>query len=218
MTGWEFDKTSSVVYAPISHISVNGKDHIVAIDHRGMVYSMDRRGHERMKPFQAFNYLFDNAYYLEKGKSIDNTWIITSDSSGIVRKASFAGKTDSLVFDDFTHPPYFNYAKRNGKRQYVFLNKDELIVFGEDKEIAYNKSFDRIIAHRPIIYNLPDNDLKIGVVSEKSDELYLFNPDGTLSDGFPLYGNSDFTLMHNSGKTSLISGAHGNYIFIYSLQ
>jgi len=218
VTGWEFDKTSSVVYAPISHISVNGKDHIVAIDHRGMVYSMDRRGHERMKPFQAFNYLFDNAYYLEKGKSIDNTWIITSDSSGIVRKASFAGKTDSLVFDDFTHPPYFNYAKRNGKRQYVFLNKDELIVFGEDKEIAYNKSFDRIIAHRPIIYNLPDNDLKIGVVSEKSDELYLFNPDGSLSDGFPLYGNSDFTLMHNSGKTSLISGAHGNYLFIYSLQ
>ncbi len=218
VTGWEFDKTSSLVYAPISHISVNGKDHIVAVDVKGMVYSMDRRGNQRMKPFQAFNYLFDNTYYLDKGNSIGNSWLISSDSAGIVRLASFSGKTDSLVFDDFTNPPYFKYARRNGKKQYIFLNRDELMVFGEDKEIVYNKSFDRIIAHRPLVYNLPDNDLKIGVVSEKSDELYLFNPDGSLSEGFPLYGNSNFVLMHNSGKTSLVAGARGNYLFIYSLQ
>ena len=218
VTGWEFDKTNAEVYAPISHISVNGKDYIIAVDQKGMVHSMDRRGGVRKKPFQAFDYLFDNTYYLEKGKSIGNTWILTSDSLGIVRLASFSDKRDSLLFDDFTNPPYFKYAKRSGKKQYVFLNRDELMVFGEDKEIVYNKSFDRIIAHRPLAYNLPDKDLKIGVVSEKSDELYLFNPDGSLSDGFPLYGNTNFTLMHNSGKTSLVSGAHGNYIFIYSLQ
>jgi len=216
--GWEFDKTNSPVFAPISHVSVNGKDYIIAIDQKGTVYSMDRRGGARMKPFQTFSYLFDNTYYLDKGKSIGNTWVISSDSMGIVRLASFSGKRDSLVFDDFTNPPYFKYARRNGKKQYIFLNRDELMIYGENKELVYNKSFDRIIAHRPLAYNLPDGDLKIGVVSEKSDELYLFNPDGSLSDGFPLYGNTNFTLMHNSGKTSLVSGAHGNYIFIYSLQ
>ncbi|MBL4656500.1 MAG: hypothetical protein JKX73_00755 [Flavobacteriales bacterium] len=220
VAGWECEPTSAPVYAPFSHLSFQGKDYVFFIDSHGKIYVVDRRGGERIKVANRFKYLYNNKYIVEKGKSIESTNLIATDSSGAIFKISFGDKMDSVIFDDYEHPPFFGYmdVDKNGSPDYLFMDQSELMVYDSDKNLIINKSFENNIIYPPQVYNLSGNIAKVGVVDDQSEELYLFNKDGSLSAGFPLYGNSPFSLIEEGGSISLITGAPSRTLYIYTLE
>ena len=218
--GWECDKTAAPVYAPFSHLSFSGKDYIFFIDSNGKIYTVDRKGSERIKVKKRFKYLYNDRYFIETGNSIESTYLLASDSTGGIFKISFGDKMDSVIFDHYKHPPYFEYGDIDGDGQsdYLLLDQSELLVYNADKNLIINKSFDNNIIYSPGIYSLTGNIAKVGIVADRSDELLLFNKDGSLSLGFPLYGNSPFSLIDEGGTVNLVTGAAGRTLYIYTLE
>ncbi|MBL4577691.1 MAG: hypothetical protein JKX74_04415 [Flavobacteriales bacterium] len=220
VTGWQFDKTNAPVYAPFSHLSFKGMDYIFFIDVNGEVYTVDRKGNERIKITQRFKHIYNNKYFIEKGKSIESTFILASDSSGAIFKISFGNKKDSVIFDDYEHPPFFEYedVDMDGRPDYVLLDKSEVLVYNADKNLIINRSFDNNIIYTPDVYYLSGNVAKVGIVADRSEEMFLFNKDGSLSQGFPLYGNTPFSLIEEGGTVNLVAGAPGRTLYIYTLE
>jgi hypothetical protein len=169
---------------------------------------------------KRFKYLYNDRYYIEQGNSIESTYLLASDSSGAIFKISFGNKMDSVIFDDYEHPPYFEYGDIDGDGQsdYLLLDESELLVYNADRNLIISRSFDNNIIYAPEIYSLDGNMSKVGIVADRSDELLLFNKDGSLSVGFPLYGNSPFSLIDEGGTVNLVTGATGRTLYIYTLE
>ncbi|MFH1320165.1 MAG: DUF3352 domain-containing protein [Bacteroidota bacterium] len=220
--GWEFDRTKNTVEANIKHFSVSGKDHIVIIDKKGKVYVVDRSGKPRIKITKQFNYLINNTYFIEKAKDISKCRILTTDSTGKVISIYFNNNTDSSEFNSFLSTPFFIFDDINndGAKDYILLDKNQLYIYNRDKSLIYSYIFDHDISHKPFIFSFPENITRIGVVSDKTNELFLFDPDGTLYGGFPMYGNTPFNIAGSIKGTEdwLVTGAEGNFIYIYPVK
>ena len=66
----------------------------------------------------------------------------------------------------------------------------------------------------------PDGNCKIGVSSPESNELFLFESNGTLIEGFPINGHTQFSIgdLNNESTYNLITGGDNNSIYVYQLQ
>ncbi|MBL4754582.1 MAG: hypothetical protein JKY52_13430 [Flavobacteriales bacterium] len=218
--GWNCETTKAPVYAPFSHLTFKGKDYIFFIDANGRIYTVDRKGKERINVKSRFKYLYGDKYFIEKGKSIESTYLMASDSSGSIYKISFGDKMDSVIFDEYEYPPFFEYrdVDSDGRPDYLLLDQSELLVYDAEKNLIISKSFDNNIIYPPAVFNLSGNVVKVGITADRSEELLLFNKEGSLSEGFPLYGNSPFCLIDEGGTVNLIAGAPGRTLYIYTLE
>ena len=218
--GWEFKTTNDLVYAPISYMSFSGKDYVVFVDSKGKIYTIDRRGNSRFEIKNHFPYLYNDHYIINEGSSLKSTELMATDSSGTIYVISLADRMDSLVFDDYSHPPFFDYKDfdGDGDKDYLLMDQGELLVYNKEKTLIFNKAFDNSIIYPTYTYSLSDNIIKTGIVSDRSEEIYLFNQDGTVSDGFPLYGNTPFSMIQENNQIHLIVGAPGRTLYIYTIE
>jgi hypothetical protein len=81
--------------------------------------------------------------------------------------------------------------------------------------------FNDPVSDSPSFFYFSYDDRKIGLVSKTSNQIFLFNNDGTLYNGFPLKGNTRFTIgFFETGNTSfnLIVGNNYNLLYNYSVN
>ncbi len=218
--GWEFKSTNDLVYAPISHMSFAEKDYLVFVDAKGKIYAVDRRGNFRFELKSQFPYLYNDRYIVNKGNSLKNTELIATDSSGTIYMISLNDKIDSLNFDKYSRPPFFDYADFDGDgvKDYLLMGQEELLVYNKEKTLIFNRSFDNNIIFPTISCSIDGNIVKTGVVSDRTEEIFIFNQDGTLADGFPLYGNTPYSIIQENGQTNLIVGAPNKTLYIYTIE
>ena len=131
---------------------------------------------------------------------------MTTDSSGTIYTIFLDDKMDSLVFDKYSHPPFFDYQDFDGDgyKDYLLMDQGELLVYNKEKALIFNTAFDNSIIYPTYTFSLSDNIIKTGIVSDRSEEIFLFNQDGTMSDGFPLYGNTPFSMLQENDQINVI--------------
>ena len=71
---------------------------------------------------------------------------------------------------------------------------NRLTAYTDKGKKILEKEFRTEITSRPYIYTFAGNAKKLGVVCGGENRVYLVNMDGTLHDGFPLQGNTDFSI------------------------
>ncbi|MCE9540356.1 MAG: DUF3352 domain-containing protein [Bacteroidetes bacterium] len=217
---FKFNKTNNKVFVPLQYVQVENKDVLCTVDEKGKIYLLNRQG-------EIYNTIATNQaedirhFYIEPGKDFNKTTVIAADASGNIIKVSFAGKKESIKMDDFDSRPFFDYEDINNDtiKEYVFLSNKELKVFSKDKVLLFNHEFKETISQTPLFFHFPDGTGKIGVLSEKTNELYLFNDNGSLYKGFPLEGKTLFSIgdMNNNGIYNIITGSD-NTIYLYQLE
>jgi hypothetical protein len=109
----------------------------------------------------------------------------------------------------------------DGSKDYIFLDQNRLIVFKEDKSMLLSYNFDFTIDLPPVYYHFAANDRKIGVTASKKGLIYLINNDGSLYKGFPLRGNTLFSIGYLGNTISvfnLIVGGDDNFLYNYVVQ
>lgn len=219
--GFNFDKTSAPVYLPVQYFNAANKDHLCAVDVKGKIYILDRHGETRVKLKEQLAQGIRN-FYTEPGKDYTKTYIVASDTLGNIIKISLSGDKEKIKFQDFETSPYFEYRDINNDKtkEYIFLNRHELKVFNADKSLLFNYEFGAEITQPLQYFIFPDGSGKIGVSSEASNELYLFNENGSLYNGFPLKGKTIFSIgdLNNEGSFNLITGSADNSVYVYQLQ
>ncbi|MCW3085319.1 MAG: hypothetical protein JWP12_2685 [Bacteroidetes bacterium] len=219
--GFQFDKTANPVYLPVQYFSASNKDHLCAIDVKGKIYILDRKGETRIRLKEQMAQGIRN-FYIESGKDYSKSYIVASDTLGNVIKISLTGDKEKMKFQDFETSPYFEYKDINNDKtcEYIFLSRTELKVFNADKSLLFRYEFKDKITQLPQYFLFPDGTGKLGIVSDAANELYLFNDNGSLYDSFPLKGKTAFSIgdLNNEGIYNLVTGSADNSIYVYQLQ
>ena len=221
VSGFKFDKTTSLVYMPIQYFRADNKDHICAIDVKGKIYILDRQGEIRIKIKEQLAPGIRN-FFIEPGKDYSKSYIVAADTLGNVIKISLSGDKENIRFQNFETSPYFDYKDINNDKtkEFIFLTRNKLKVFSADKSLIFSYEFPTKLSGAPLFFLFPDGSKKIGVVSEEENKLYLFNESGSLYNGFPLTGKTYFSIgdINNEGIINLITGSSDSSIYVYQLE
>ncbi len=221
LTAFAFDKTTNQVFMPLQYFKANNKDHLCAIDITGKIYIVDRKGETRVKMTEKMEQGIRN-FFVEPGKDYNKSYLIAADTLGNIIKISLTNHKESIKIQDFETSPYFDLKDINNDKtkEFIFLTRNELKVFAQDKSLLFNHPFDNKISQTPLFFLFPDGNGKIGVASEESNEIFLFNNNGSLFEGFPIMGKTAFTIgdLNNEGHYNLVTGSSENSIFVYQLK
>ena len=149
--------------------------------------------------------------------------MVTTDKSGTVCFIYFDGRVEKEKIKEFPPEHFFDYMDINGDGflECIFIDNKKLEVYNYKKSLLFSYSFENNIEYRPIVYTFSSTDKKIGVVSEQSNKIYLFNNDGKLYKGFPVSGNTLYSIgrfQRSDRKYNLIVGSKDNFLYNYSVK
>lgn len=222
INGWKFGQTDGHVTTPVQHFRIKTKDYLIFAD-EVRVYVLNRRGEERIHVKSQFSKSVNNPFILESDGSEAEARFVTTDTSGLVRKIALNGEVESKQIGDYSSGHYFDYQDidADGFNDYIFLEKNKLEVLKQNGSEIFDYKFDQNIESSPVYYYFSYDDRKIGVVSKKTNEIYLFNSNGSIYDGFPLKGNTAFTIGYlesSHNQFNLIVGTKYNFLYNYSVN
>jgi outer membrane protein assembly factor BamB len=219
--GWRFGGTEHLVTLPVNHFRIGSKDYIVFSD-RMRIYILDRRGNERVKVAEQFPLSPNNNIMLDEHTSGPSR-MVTTDNTGHVVFISFDGRTEKRVLGEFSNSHFFHYRDLdgNGTKEFIYTDSNRLTAFNTNGSRRFNFEFNSEVRLKPNIYQFARNDLKLGVAIPEENQIFLLNNDGKLYSGFPLQGNTSFSigkLKNSNTRFSLIVGNEDNFLFNYSVQ
>ncbi len=221
VNGFKFDKTKATVFLPITYFRANNKDHLGVVDVKGNVYIMDRHGESKLTTKEQMPTGMAN-FFVESGKDYAHTFVIGCDTLGNVIKLSLSGDGENIKFQSFETSPYFYYydINRDDKKEYIFLTRNELKVFSQDKSLLYKYEFKDTVSGGVQLFTSGDGNVQLGVVSESANELFLINENGLLNSDFPLSGKTSFSIgdMNGEGLNNVVTGGGDKRIYVYQLH
>lgn len=215
---WNTTETDATVTRPIEYHEVGGKDFFIASDNQ-KIYFIDRQGKLRDVQPAAFAQSSNPFYFVNDG----NPHLIASDQSGKIHVIDFSGEAEIKEIGRFGAGHHFVAADidGNGSVEYLFAEGKKLSVFANDGKKLFEKAFPETISELPQIGKMGGNAGKIGIVVGSENKIYLLEPNGSVTKGFPLDGNSGFALGKFNDSNSwfnLITGSEGNSLDDYRIE
>lgn len=219
--GWKKPQTSDLVLAQLQHTVVAGKDYLIAADRSGKTCITDRQGAIRLNLKEELN-PYVKQIFIENGKDLSHTLIISCDSLGNISRLSLSDELERIHFRDFQETPGFEYYDLDGDNQheFIFLDTKNLMAFHEDKTAVMSFVFDMPVVPDPVVFAFSTNDLRIGVFSAQENAIHLVNKGGADTEGFPLPGNTAFSIgkLNGEGNYTLVCGNNGKYLCAYPMR
>jgi hypothetical protein len=126
VSGWLNFKTETVVSSRIGYVSIQGKDYIVIFD-QNRPYLLNRRGEERLKPQSFFAKAKNSEFYLV-GSSGKGSYLLTTDTLGIIKKLFFDGRVESQVLEPFSPSHAFCMADE----KYFILDRNRISIYSRE--------------------------------------------------------------------------------------
>ncbi len=222
--GWEFNLTQNLVYGKIQHFVDAGKDYIVFSDEL-KTYILDRRGKIRLNPKSDFPRSANNIFYLDKAtKSHPSRLLSTSISGTVMFLYLNDGKVTKLETQRFSPKHHFIFTDVNGDgiEEFVYADENRLKVIQQNLEQLYEVKLKAPLATAPNLYNFGNGNLQLGITDNENSEIFLLNgKDGSVVNGFPQEGSTEFSITKfttNQSKFSLIVGNKNNFLYNYLLK
>jgi hypothetical protein len=220
--GWQFGQTESQVWQPVNHFMVGDKDYLVFGD-RYKTYILDRKGKTRVSAKAFFPKSVLNNYQLDYRTRESEARIVITDTTGLIHFIYFNGTHDTLDMGRYSGNHFFDCKDMDGdgKKEYIFLDKTRLRVFRENRKILFDYEFNHPVIFKPVYYSFAQQDKKLGIVSRDENLIYMINNNGKIFKGFPLRGNSPFSIGYLGESTTifnLIVGSNDNFLYNYTVQ
>ncbi|MFD2696588.1 hypothetical protein ACFSQ0_01135 [Mesonia sediminis] len=198
--GFQMKPTSSPILNTPNHLRIESRDYISIPEESGSLHLLSRTGEERLKIKEKID--FSSAQWqVEKNKfsSLDTKGKILIDE-----KAKLTRK-DLGLQDNHTA------AFKNGT--WAISNENELLI--NDKRIQ----LDYGLYTQPAIFEF-NKQSYITITDTQAQKVYVFDKNGELLPGFPVYGNSRASIenIDAKGKLELIVQGEKNSVLIYHLN
>lgn len=216
ISGWKFGQTAGQVLQPVQFFRVNNKDYIVFSDET-KVYVQNRRGETRVD------------HSLQKAPSSNpvvlNTngkpKLVFTDKSGNVFYLFFDGTHVQKLKSSLSQNHVFTVADIDGNSvpDFIFIEGKELKVVDENGKKIFTEKFDNNL--HPAVHLGANSGKKkqIGVTDSRKNRVYLFDENGKLQQGFPLDGNTAFSIGEmKTGQVNLLVGGEGDVLYNYLLE
>jgi len=219
--GWEFGQTDTRVTSRLQHFRVDTRDYIVFAD-RYRIYILNRRGQIRIEPEEQFARSKNNLFTLEPQTSKNPPRLTTTDRNGAVRFVHLDGRVTTREVGSYSEDHHFDYQDidSDGFKDFIFLDDNTLEVISQDGQEIFTRQPEATITEPPIHFYFSYQDRKIGLVSDQQNQIFLYNSDGALYEGFPLNGSTPFTIGYledAGGDFHLIVGNKYNFLYNYNV-
>ncbi|MDG2397417.1 MAG: hypothetical protein P8M03_07185 [Flavobacteriaceae bacterium] len=200
--GFKFRETKKSIINSPKHIRIKNKDYILIQESNGKLNILNRKGEDRIKINENLNFSENSIYsYLDTFTTTDNYGnLIQIDIKGNIIK------TDLNL-------------KKNNK---LATNTKSLVIFSENV---------LIINGLPVVlpfgnYTNPKIFLKnskeyISITDQQSEKIYLFDTNGKILNGFPIYGKGEIDLNildNNKNSLELVVQSEKKEITIYKIN
>jgi hypothetical protein len=220
--GWTFKNTEGIVKKPVQHFRVAEKDYIIFSD-PVRTYILDRRGEERIRVREPLIVAENNLFYLDMNIAGKGPRFVTTNQSGSVIGISLSGEVEGILEHSATSGHFFRIKdiNRDGQIEFLFADKNVLEVIDLKGKRLFSFKINSDIGTLPDIYQFSATDLKIGFTDAVNNKIYLINSDGSLYEGFPLEGNTRYSIGYFAGSDSrfnLVVGSHNGFLYNYSIE
>lgn len=216
--GWKPNKADKPIVSRVNHFRVEGKDYLVFAD-KYRLYILDRRGKERIRVATLFDLPEQTDITLAKHKN--KYCMVFAGSGGVVNSVDFSGKSATIkVAGDIQGKLAVNVADINndGMDEYIMTDDRRLFVYGQTGNLMLEKSWQEGGIGYPYIYRFANKDMRIGLNSSVLQQLFLLKKNGELSQGFPVPGDSPFSVSFpGDDDFYLYAGADGECLIKYRL-
>jgi len=220
--GWNFGPATGPITLPIQFFKIQNKDYLVFSDPL-KIYILDRKGAVKVNPSMDFAVSPNNPIQFENIASGQGPRFIATDVDGTVYTILMDGTVDSKKLGEFSSDHYFTFEdiNKDGLSEYVFVDRNKMEIFSQKGEKAITHKFDGNVTSSPEMYIMDGKVKKLGMTVPARNQVLLFNGDGTVYGGFPLYGQSDFTIgkLGQTGKyMNLLVGSEEGYLYNYAIK
>ncbi|HET8804077.1 MAG TPA: hypothetical protein VFM72_05825 [Aequorivita sp.] len=197
--GFGFEKAkSNIVQAPV-HIRMVNKDYILIAEENGKLNILSRVGKPRVSVSKTFNF----SEIPIAGE--DNTFVVITKEN-TKERISQDGKISSQKLDVGSN--YWFAINGNVK---ATLDDNLLRINGKLAELPIG------VYTKPHLFNVQRNTF-VTITETQEKKVYVFDKNGGLLNGFPVYGTAAASIGSGSGKNNIIVAAKGdaNSLILYS--
>ncbi len=216
--GWNSLKSDKRIVSPVEHFRVEGKDYIVYAD-RYRLYILDRKGKERVRVSTVFDLPDNTPLYLTEKEG--KTGIAFANAKGTVNFVDFTGKVQQIKCGDYETGFRMNAADVNsdGRDEFIFTSGGKVTVYNHQGKKIYEKELEAQSLDFPYVYHFSNGDVRIGLVDRSQRNMYMLNLKNGLSKGFPIGGDSPFSIIFaESGDFYLFAGIENGSLIKYRVQ
>ncbi len=189
--GFAFSKAKSKIVQPPTHIRIGKKDYIVIAEENGTLNILSRVGRPRVSVSKKFNFS-EIPVTLE-----DNTFVVITEEN-TKERISEDGKVSSQNVNVGSN--YWFVINRNTK---ATLDDNLLRIDGKLVELPMG------LYSKPQLFDIHQKTYAtITEIQEK--KVYVFNSNGNLINGFPIYGTSEASMGKNDSKNGIRLAVKGD--------
>lgn len=222
--GWDFTHTASIVSQPVMYYKIADKDLLVFTDQQKM-YVLDRKGKALIRDTKSYNIPNQTKVSLINSRSINEAKFLFTDSTGQIIETSLNNSSQELQLLNIPSNHWFDVydVDGDGVKDFIFTWAKILKVVTQKNKELFTINLEKPVSFRPVFYETgkKDNPTEIGVVTSENSNVYLFDCKGNLVKGFPLKGNTQFSiegLKIRENSFNLTVGSDNNFLFQYSVQ
>ncbi|MEI8204372.1 MAG: hypothetical protein WCH34_15220 [Bacteroidota bacterium] len=177
---WKTFKCAADITKPVQVLLFNNKDFIIASDEKGKLSFLNRQGEKRLALKPEFAKSAQNQFYLDNEKK--GQFLVTTELNGKVQKIDAKGGKQSLYFDDFSSSHFFIFADINGDGQadYIFVDKNEIKIFDNDKKVLLNEKMTTIPTFVQLVSLANGEKNLLVLIDADSKEALFYNNKGLM--------------------------------------
>jgi hypothetical protein len=222
VTGWKFNQGTSAIAGEIRHFTIGKKDYIMLVEQNGKIHFVDRRGDERYaSPTIIENISVFNTYKLVLGKDIERSFVYYTNRAGNLVKQQFNGNKTFLDLElPEGHLFTMDDINNDGSLEVICSKGKNILIITTNGKIILEKEYDDVITGFINTYHFPNNVKRIGFIIPSLKEVHLINVLGENHQGFPLYGETDFSIadINKEQVFSLVTAGSKGKIYTYNLN
>ncbi len=216
--GWAPFRTAGYVKAEINYFKVSGKDYIVAADESAL-YFLDRSGNRRINLKEPVTKAAGSSMRLIISS---DPYVVCSSPDGTIQQIYFDGSVKKFIIRKFSAEHSFDIfdVDGDGFGEYIFIDKGILYLYNHNRSEIFKREFGSDDLGGPINFIFSSTDRKIGVFDMKKNLIYLMGKNGKTMNGFPLRGESMFSIGKLSDKSGwhLIVGGTDRFLYNYKID
>ena len=222
LDGWKFKKAENPIISEVQHFRIKSKDYIVFADEY-RVYILNRRGQVRLKPKKQIAKSKNNIFYLEPANGNKADRLVTTDNEGNIHYFYMNGNVETTSISGLDNQHHFvaRDIDSDGASEYIISNQNKLHIYETNGKEILGKEFSSPISGAPAVYQFLRKQCEIGICLKDANELYLINSKGENHKGFPLKGNTAFSIAFSKGVQKgfcLFACDNRNFLLNYSVK
>ena len=215
--GWKAKATDKQITSRVKHFTVNSKDYIVYTDkHR--LYILDRQGRTRVNVKNIFEFTDHvDIYCISQGNM---SYLVLNGNNGIVYKTDFNGKVSKFQIPNINGRSNMNIGdvNRDGRSDLIFTHENQLVITDVNGKEITRKIIDGAQLEFPYIYRFSSTDIRLGFIDKVNKLMYMVKSNGDLSSGFPISGDSNYSITLTDGAFYLYTGVEGRDMIKYKVK